>query len=246
MPLIRVIALVTALVPVAAATDVVDLRATPTLAGARLRIAVRQPGGISNVRRLAIVHEHPMHLFVVGEGLEFFAHEHPAPQPDGVFMVDLTLPRPGPYMAIVEFQREGGPPQMVHQAFTTGGPFARVARPALDEEPRIVDGMRVSLDRSPRRAGQAELLTVHITAAATGAPISDLEPYLGAAGHLVAVSADMTEAVHEHPAPDGRGPELRFRPLFPRAGLFKVWIQFQRGARVTTASFVIDVSGIEQ
>jgi hypothetical protein len=59
------------------------------------------------------------------------------------------------------------------------------------------------------------------------------------------VSADRTEAVHEHPAPDGRGPEIRFRPLFPRAGLFKIWIQFQRGARVTTASFVIDVSGLE-
>jgi hypothetical protein len=245
MRLIRVMALLVALAPAAAASDVVELRATPTLAGARLRIAVRQPGGGSNVRRLAIVHEHPMHLFVIGEGLEFFAHEHPSPQRDGVFMVDLTLPRQGPYMAIVEFQREGGTPQMVHQAFTTGRAFARVARPALDAEPKIVDGMRVSLDRSKLKAGQTELLTVQIADAATGSPIADLEPYLGAAGHLIAVSADMTEAVHEHPAPDGRGPEIRFRPLFPRAGLFKIWIQFQRGARVTTASFVIDVSGLE-
>ena len=241
MPMIRAVVLAAALVPAAAASYLVDLRATPTVAGARLRIAVKEAGGVSTVRRFALVHEHPMHLFVVGEGLEFFAHEHPAPQPDGLFMVDLTLPRQGAYMAIVEFQPDGLPPQMVHQAFTTGAAFTRVVRPALDAGPKIVDGMRVSLDVSNLKAGAVTPVTVRIDDAATGAPMADLEPLHGAAAHLIAVSADMTEAVHDHPAAGAAGSSITFRPLIPVAGVFKMWVEFQRGGRVTTAPFVIEV-----
>ena len=67
--------------PASFATNPVDLRVTPTLSGARLRIAVKQPGRDRLVRKFSIVHERPMHLFVVGDGLEFFAHEHPVQQP---------------------------------------------------------------------------------------------------------------------------------------------------------------------
>jgi hypothetical protein len=236
----RVLVLLAALVP-AAAGHVVDLRATPTVSGARLRIAVKQDGGTGNVRTFAVVHEQPMHLFVVGDGLDFFAHEYPAPQADGVFLVDLALPRPGLYMAIVEFQPEPGAPQMVHQAFTTGSAFGRIARPVIDASPKLVDGVRVTLDASAAKAGESRPLTAHFEDAATGAALADLEPSLGAAAHLLAVSPDLTEAVHDHPAAAGGGPDVTFRPLLPRAGPMKVWIQFQRGGRTGTAAFVIDV-----
>ena len=95
----------------------VELRATATVTGARLRLTVRPPASRATVRKFAIVHERPMHLFVVGNGLEFFAHEHPVQQPDGVFMIDLVLPKPGPYMAIAEFQPEGASAQMFQQVF---------------------------------------------------------------------------------------------------------------------------------
>ena len=241
---IRALALAFALVPAAAmAGNPIDLRATPTLTGARLRIAVKQPGGVANVRRFATIHESAMHLFVVGGGLEFFAHEHPVQQPDGVFMVDLTLPRRGPYMAIVEFQPDGGTLQMVHQAFTTGAVFGRVAHPPTDTIAKIVNGMRISLDASAVKPGEAQPMTLRVEDAETGAPSTDLEPYLGAGAHLIAVSPDLTEAVHDHPQPDGRGPTVTFRPLLPRAGVFKIWVQFQRDGRVTSASFVIEIRG---
>ena len=243
MQTVRAAALMLALVPGAAhASYTIDLRTTPTVSGARLRIAVKPPGSAANVRQFTIAHEHPLHLFVVGEGLEFFAHVHPAPQPDGVFMADLTLPRPGPYMAILAFEPEGAAPQMHHQAFTTGVAFGRVARPPVDPLAKEIDGMRISLDASAARAGEAQPVVVRVEDAATGAPITDLEPHLGAGGHLFAVSPDASEAAYDHPQPEGRGPALTFRPLFPRAGLFKLWIQVQRGGRVITASYVIAVA----
>jgi hypothetical protein len=219
----------------------VDLRVTPTLTGARLRLAVTNPSTRAIVRRFSIVHERPLHLFLVSAGLEYFAHEHPVPQGDGVFMIDVNLPKPGPYMAIAEFLPEGGTPQTFQPMFTTGEAFARPANPAIDNAPKIVDGVRVSLDASGVRAGDSRALAFRIEDAASGAAITDLEPYLGASAHLLLVPADLTEAVHGHPTEDAQGPAVSFAPLVPRAGRYKIWIQFQRAGHVSTAAFVIQV-----
>lgn len=219
----------------------VDLRATPTTAGVRLRLTVTDPRRHGVVRDFTIVHERPMHLFVVGDGLSFFAHEHPVQQPDGVFMIDVALPKRGPYMAIAEFLPAGGTPQTFQQLFTTGEPFEKSAVPRVDVAPKIVDGVRVSLDAAAVKGGDTRPLTVRFEDAATGAPLGDLEPYLGAAAHLLLVLADLTEAVHGHPDEQFRGPGMTFTPLVPRAGRYKLWVQFQRNGKISTAAFVIDV-----
>jgi hypothetical protein len=230
-----------AMPPARFVTYPVDLRVTPTLSGARLRLAVTNPATRAIVRKFSIVHERPMHLFIVGDGLDYFAHEHPAPQRDGVFMLDVRLPKPGPYMAIAEFLPDGGTPQTFQQQFTTGEAFGRPANPAIDVAPKIIDGMRVSLDASLVKAGDTKTLAFRIEDAASGAPVSDLEPYLGAAAHLLVVPVDLTEALHGHPTEDVRGPAISFAPLLPRTGRYKAWMQFQRAGRVFTAAFVIEV-----
>jgi hypothetical protein len=219
----------------------VDLRVTPTTNGARLRLTVEDPHRRTTVHRFALVHERPMHLFIVGHGLAFFAHEHPAPQPDGGFMIEVTLPRPGPYMAIAEFMPEGGTPQTFQQLFTTGEAFATAPAPAVDVEPKTVDGMRVSLDAAQVKAGETRPLIVRIDDATSGAPVNDLQPYLGAAAHLLMVPADLTEAIHGHPDALFRDPGVTFTPLIPRPGRYKAWVQFQRAGKLSIASFVIDV-----
>jgi len=232
------------MVPMAAArfdTYPVDLRVTPTTRGARLRLAVRDPRRHATVRRFAIVHERLLHLFIVGDDLRFFAHEHPEQQPDGVFMVDLVLPKPGPYMAIAEFLPEGGSPQTFQQLFTTGAAFAAAPPPPVDVAVKVVDGTRISLDASQVKAGDTRPLAVRIDDAASGAPVTDLQPYLGAAAHLLIVPVDLSEAIHGHPDEQFREPGVTFTPLIPRPGRYKMWMQFQRAGKVSTVSFVIDV-----
>jgi len=224
------------------ATYPVDLRATPTTNGVRLRLSVRAPGSSAKVRTFTVVHERPMHVFVVGDRLQFFAHEHPAQQPDGVFMLDLALPRPGPYMAIAEFLPEGGTAQMFQQVFTTGGPIDPAAPPPVDVTAKVVNGVRVSIDLSKLKAGQVSTLAARVEDAASGADIPDLEPYLGARAHMLIVAADLTEAIHGHPE-DDRAPGLTFNPLVPHPGRYKVWIQFQRRGVLSTVPFVFEVAG---
>jgi hypothetical protein len=219
----------------------VDLRATATTAGVRLRLAVIDPRRHTVVRDFAIVHERPMHLFIVGDGLAFFAHEHPTPGPDGVFMIDVTLPKRGPYMAIAEFLPSGGTPQTFQQMFTTGEAFEKPTTPRIDAAAKVVDAVRVSLDATAVKAADTRPLTFRFEDAATGTAIGDLEPYLGAAAHLLIVPVDLTEAIHGHPDEQFRGPGVTFTPLFPAPGRYKLWLQFQRHGRVSTAAFVIDV-----
>jgi hypothetical protein len=222
------------------ATYPVDLRVTPTLNGARLRLGILHPRTRAILRKFDIVHGRQVDLFVISQDLEFFSHEQPVQQPDGIFMVDVALPRAGPYMAIAEFLPDGGTPQLSQQAFTTGEPFARDIKPAPDTTARIVDGMRVSVDATKLSAGQLSPLTFRIDDAASGAPITDLEPALDAAAHVLMVSADLTEAVRAH-SDTGSGPEATVTLLVPKAGRYKAWLQVQRHGRVSTAAFVLDV-----
>ena len=227
--------------PAKFATYPVDLRATPTTNGVRLRMTIKAPGSHAVVRRFTVVHERPMHLFVVGDGLQFFAHEHPVQQTDGVFMLDLALPRPGPYMAIAEFLPEEGTAQLFQQVFTTGAATDTAPAPPVDVTPKVVDGMRVSLDLSSLKAGQVSTLAARVEDAASGAEVTDLEPYLGARAHMLIVAADLTEAIHAHPEVDP-APGLRFTPIIPRVGRYKLWIQVQRRGVVSRVPFVIELS----
>jgi hypothetical protein len=230
-----------AMPPVRFGSYPVDLRATPTVSGVRLRLAVTNPSTHAIVRRFETVHERTMHVFVVSEGLDFFAHEHAVLQRDGVFMLDLSLPQRGAYMAIAEFLPVGGTPQTFQQTFTTGESFARRPAPTPDAAPKTVDGMRISIDPSSLKSGEIGKLTFRVEDAASAAPVTDLEPYLGASAHLLIVPVDLTEAIHGHPTADEKGPVLAFAPLIPRNGRYKLWLQIQRRGIVSTAPFVIDV-----
>ncbi|HZG74860.1 MAG TPA: hypothetical protein VEZ72_03290, partial [Paenibacillus sp.] len=72
--------------------------------------------------------------------------------------------------------------------------------------------------------------------------IADLEPYLGAIGHVVVLSEDGERYVHVHAEADqGSGPDAMFETTFQKAGLYKIWGQFQHRGDVFTVSYVVEV-----
>ena len=80
-----------------------------------------------------------------------------------------------------------------------------------------------------------------------GVPVTDLEPFLGAMGHLIIVSAGREQFVHSHPLeprhrPPDRGPDIRFQCRFPAGGTYKAWAQFQHRGKVLTIPFTMQVA----
>ena len=75
-------------------------------------------------------------------------------------------------------------------------------------------------------------------------PADGVEPYLGAWGHLMAASADLIDMTHAHPAWEEGGANVQFNVIFPRPGLHRVWVQFQRQGIVNTVAFTVPVAAL--
>jgi hypothetical protein len=220
------------------------LRARGGVSG--LRLTVHDPQSGERVSAFTEVHERIFHLFIVSRDLETFAHVHPEKNGDGTFEVRHDLPA-GQYMLIADFLPSGGTPQLVQRIVVTpgykGSLFVQPASLTAGPLEQIADGIRVRLNPQSLAPRRASSLRFEIADAATNQPVSDLEPYLGAAGHLLVVSQDLTIAVHGHPEDVATsGPVVMFDPVFPMPGLYKLWAQFQRKGRTITVPFVITVS----
>ena len=77
-----------------------------------------------------------------------------------------------------------------------------------------------------------------------GAPVTDLQPYLGAYGHLVALRDGDLAYLHVHPDEStAAGPEVRFFAEVPSTGRYHLYLDFRHGDRVRTARFVVTAGG---
>jgi hypothetical protein len=220
-----------------------DLRISPAPAPhgepVSLRFLVRDPKTGGPVRQFTVVHAKLFHLFLVSRDLEFFAHEHPIPQADGSFCLEITLPKPGIYRLLADYYPKGGTPQLTPKTLITRGYTVPVAKPiripAPDLSPKRARNISVEVTTEPAQpvAGKNTRLVFHIS------PKDGLEPYLGAWAHLLAASHDLIDTIHAHPTLADGGPDMQFDLVLPREATYRVWAQFQRKGVVNTVAFTI-------
>jgi hypothetical protein len=224
-----------------------DVTLLPRAGGgaAGLSLTVRDPETADPVKSFIDVHERPLHLFIISRDLSQFAHVHPEMRVDGTFELRFDLAA-GEHMLIADFLPTAGTSQLVQRAVVTPGYMGPIFAPAaaLIASPaeQVTGGLRIRLEPEPLRPRRQSLLRFVISDVESGLPVTDLEPYLGAAGHMLVVSSDLTTAVHGHPEGSlGAGPVVTFSPIFPTPGVYKLWVQVQRKGQVVTASFVVTV-----
>jgi hypothetical protein len=215
---------------------------TPTLpAGAPTELAFRitGPDG-SAVTRFAPAHDRPMHLILARTDTAGFQHLHPEMGPDGTWRTPVTLPAGGSYRAFADFVPEGGAPTTLGVLLSVPGTFIPIA-PAPSRV-ATVDSFEVRLDGDLTPGSEAPIL---LTVTKDGRPVTDLEPYLGAYGHLVALRAGDLAYLHVHP--DGAatpGPEIRFVAEVPSADTYRLFLDFAHAGAVRTAEFTVPTSGL--
>ena len=205
-----------------------------------IRLRVLHPETGKPVRRFQVVHEKLFHLFLVGQDLDYFAHEHPQLGSGGVFRFRPALPKPGLYRLLLDFYPEGGTPQMIPKTLITGPPGS-TAKLERDLSVKRGGNLEVTLSTEPPEpiAAKKTLLFFSLT------PADGLEQYLGAWGHLLAASDDLVDLIHAHPAIADGGPVVQFNVIFPREAVYRIWVQFQRQGKVTTAAFTVPVSHLK-
>jgi hypothetical protein len=206
-----------------------------------LEFRVLDPKTGRPVRAFDVVHEKLFHLFLVSQDLEYFSHEHPVLTPSGWFRLRTRLPKPGTYRLLADFDPTGGTPQLAARTFSTSGyaaPLeAGIAEPKPDLGEKESENLRVELRLEPSQpiAGTKTMLFFRI------APAEELQQYLGAWAHMLAVSNDLIDTLHAHPFLADGGPSMQFNLYFPRAATYRLWLQIQRASVVNTVSFTIPV-----
>lgn len=187
------------------------------------------------VTRFQTSHDKQLHLIVVRRDLTGYQHLHPHMSPDGTWRTELTLAEAGDWRVFADFLPEGRDRQVILglDVAVTG-----TYLPETLEAPAAtanVDGYTVAVD-GHLVAGRTGRLT--LTVSRSGAPVTDLQPYLGAYGHLVALRAGDLAYLHVHPQQTtAAGPAIAFDVEVPTAGAYRLFLDFQHNGVVRTAQF---------
>jgi hypothetical protein len=185
-------------------------------------------------------HDKDLHLILARRDLTGFQHLHPSMAPDGTWSVPIATGSAGPFRIFADFQPAArAEPLTLGVDAASAGMFEPAPLPAASRE-TTVDGYAIALtgDLVP---GSSSTLTLSVSRG--GTPVIDLEPYLAAYGHLVALRDGDLAYLHVHPdgtPADGRtaaGPAITFHVEVPSAGAFRLFLDFQHSGRVHTAAF---------
>ncbi|MFE4309274.1 hypothetical protein ACFRR6_24855 [Streptomyces sp. NPDC056891] len=215
---------------------------TPVTAAGRstLKFSVKDSAG-RKVTAFTTEHGKELHFIVASRDLNTFRHLHPVKAADGTWSVTADLPRAGGYKAFADFKPAAPGARGITLGADLSVPGAYAPKPLPAVAPTAtVDGYQVRLGGTlnPGKAGELRL-----TVTKAGKPVTDLEPYLGAYGHLVALRDGDLAYLHVHPNEGGPGPDVSFTATAPSAGTYRLFLDFQHGGKVRTAAFTVTAGG---
>ena len=181
------------------------------------------------IRDYAVTHERELHLVLVRRDLSGYRHLHPARDRSGTWTTPVYL-SPGVYRVIADFQPRGEA-----EALVLGVDLAVSgnAHPGLLPEPSTesgIDGYLVTIDG---KLAPATTSRISFDISRNGAGVNDLQPYLGASGHLVALRAGDLAYLHVHALGDG----LAFDVEVPSPSTYGLFLDFKHRGVVRTAEF---------
>ncbi|MFI6602892.1 hypothetical protein ACIBHX_42140 [Nonomuraea sp. NPDC050536] len=203
------------------------------------KFTVTGPDG-KPVTAYEVEHDKKLHFIVASRDLTLFQHVHPEMTPDGVWSIKLTLPEAGAYRAFADFTPTGGSGLTLGADLQVAGEFQPKPLPQASRTASI-DGYNVTLD-GDLVPGQASKLTLKVSK--DGEPVTDLQPYLGAYGHLVALRAGDLAYLHVHPEESkAAGPDITFYAEVPSRGDYRLFLDFKHGDTVRTAAFTAHADG---
>ena len=195
----------------------------------------------------ATVHDKQLHLIVVRSDGQHFAHVHPVlDRTAGTWSTPWTWNAAGSYRVFADFQpaQAGSAKLTLTRTVEVAGDFAP-SPPAATRTMDEIARYRVELDGA-LIAGVSKQLTATVTR--DGDPVTTLQPYLGAYGHLVALREGDLAYLHVHPegveSRAGRtgGPAVSFAATAPTAGRYLLYLDFKVDDTVHTATFVVDAA----
>jgi hypothetical protein len=214
-------------------------------AGAGATVAFRVLGADGRpVTEFDVSHDEDLHLIAVRRDLAGFQHVHPELGADGVWTTPLDLTA-GSWRVFADFVPSAdGENHILGADLAVPGSFVADPLPAPTAAAEV-DGYTVVLTGGLEPGTETEL---QLAVSRDGAPVTDLQPYLGSYGHLVVLRAGDLGYLHVHPLGEpgdpgvAPGPLVEFATTAPSAGTYRLFLDFKHGDVVRTAAFTVEVS----
>jgi hypothetical protein len=189
-------------------------------------------------------HDEDLHLIAVRRDLTGYQHVHPHLAANGTWSVPLDL-TPGSWRLFADFDPAGNDAALVLGAdVAVAGDYVPQPLPQPSTT-AVAEGYEITLSGG-LDPGKESKLTLSLSR--DGQPVTDLQPYLGAHGHLVALRDGDLGYLHVHPSDepaDGgtAGPEITFYASAPSAGDYRLYFDFKHGGVVRTAELTVRAAG---
>ena len=190
---------------------------------------------------LTISHEKKLHFLAYDPSLNEFQHVHP--EFDGkMWSVELNFSVSGNYWVWVqgELAVDSEEFSASNRLMVSGGANAWPTPPVLpDNRTGVLGNSKVELSKSKIVAGKMVMIMVKFTR--TDGTQPNIEPYLGAFAHVVAVPEDGDSLMHVHPMAGSNPNEGMIHATFPEAGNYRLWIQFIDGGNLKVIPLSVQV-----
>ncbi|WP_353814956.1 heavy-metal-associated domain-containing protein [Agromyces sp. SYSU T00266] len=192
-------------------------------------------------------HERPLHLIVVRSDGAQFRHVHPELEDDGHWSIPWEWEAAGTYRLFADFRPTGHDETLtLTTTANVNGLVTATDAPAPGSRVAEAGPFTVELTGDLAAGAEAEL---EFTVQRDGRPVTTIEPYLGAAGHLVMLRAGDLGYLHAHPLDEAEsagaselGPDIRFAATPPTAGDYLLYVDFKVDGQAHTAAFAVDAA----
>ena len=196
-------------------------------------------------------HTRKLHLLVVDESMVDYHHVHPAAGSDaGSYTFAFTPNTAHNYMLYADVKPLNGEAQMIAVKLIGTAPCANdcLDKSATDRATIGDVTGQVVFDGKALKAGSSVNAEVLLTGA-DGKPLADLEPVMGAYGHIVGFYEGMTDVAHMHPMgaepkndTDRGASPLKFM-LHPDHPVYlKYFVQIRRDGKDVFLPFGIEIA----
>lgn len=205
-----------------------------------LTFALRRRNSAAPLDSLEIVHEKPLHLILVRDDLNYFAHLHPEENEiqKGQFRVSHLFWAPGNYRLWLEFHK--GKQYLIDFPLRIEGEKRSEKSEPLSDENRADEKVVVTLDASPTLVPGPALLQFKVQDR-QGKALPITERFLGASAHLISIDETLGEFAHGHDLNFDKDNSLSFTQQFSQPGRYKLWVQFRAEGNDQIKEFTLEV-----
>ncbi len=211
-----------------------------------------RPAGVDD---LLVEHAAPVHLLLVDPAWRDFQHlTAEASDEAGRFQAEFVPAADGDYRLWTGVVPVVTALQEFHAATLPGAGARSAVQTGPGEAVTSVEvaGFRFHLSfhqAAQARANRVQLMRLNVTEAATGQPVTRLEPFMNAFAHVTGIYSDRETVLQLHPAggdilrEDLRGgPHLAFKCYLPRPGFLRLFCEVKIDGKRLVAPLAVEVA----